>query len=139
MPKIVAVNKRAYHDYDILEKYEAGIVLTGKEVKAARAGKVSLAGGIAKILNQELWLLNCHMAGAEEPERTRKLLVHKRELKKLFGKTQVRGLYLIPIRMYFKNNVAKVELGIARPRKLYDKREIIKKIDTDRLIKRIIP
>lgn len=132
MPKIVTINKKAYHDYDILDKYEAGIVLTGEEVKAIRKGAVSLIGGVARIINEELWMLNCHVGGVKNPERTRKLLVHKREIKKLFGKTQIRGLYLIPLRMYFKNNVAKVELGLARLRKLHDKREVIKKREWER-------
>jgi len=132
--KIVAVNKKAYHDFQVLEKYEAGLVLTGEEVRAVREGRVNLKGSFAKIMNNELWLLNGYIK-SKEADRTRKLLVHKRELKRLLGKLQERGLSLVPLKMYFKNNVAKIELGLCRGLKLYDKRERIKKRDAERQIR----
>ena len=107
--KVVAVNKKAYHDYQVLEKLEAGIVLTGKEARAVRQGRVQLKSSFARILKDELWLLNAHIS-SDDPERTRKLLVKKSELRSLIGKTVQKGLSLIPLKMYFKNNVAKVEL-----------------------------
>jgi len=132
--KIVAINKKAYHDFQVLEKYEAGIVLTGEEVRAVREGRVNLKGSFAKIMNNELWLLNSYIK-SKEADRTRKLLVHKRELKRLLGKLQEKGLSLVPLKMYFKNNVAKIELGLCRGLKLYDKRERIKKRDAERQIR----
>lgn len=134
--KIVTINKRAFHDYEILERYEAGMVLTGEEAKRARSGQVSLKGSLAKIKDGELWLLGAHFGGTKEPERTRKLLMHKREIEKIFGKSQMKGLYLVPLRMYFKRNFLKVELGLGKIRKLYDKRELIKKREIEREIRR---
>ena len=133
--KIIALNKKALHDYEILEKIEAGISLIGKEVRAIRDGKVQLTGSYAKILNNELWLLNSHVGVLEDPERTRKLLVKKVELKRLYGKVMEKKLTLIPLRMYFKNNMAKVELGLGRGMKNYDKRQQIKQRDLDREIR----
>lgn len=127
--KLVASNKKAYYNYQILEKLEAGIVLTGEEAKAVRAGKIDLTGSFARIINNELWLLNCYIGGIE---RNRKLLVKKSEIKKLFGKSQIKGLYLIPTRAYFKKNFLKIELATARIKKLYDKREAIKERDRRR-------
>lgn len=135
--KVVATNKKAFYDYEILEKFEAGIGLEGDEVKSARKNQVSLKGSLAKIQNNELWLLNCHFGSAKEPERTRKLLVHKKEIKKLFGKSQMKGLYLIPLRMYFKKNFLKVEIGLGKIKKLYDKREVIKKREWEREKKKL--
>lgn len=126
MQQIITVNKKALSDYQVLEKLEAGIALEGKEVRAIREGRVNLKGSFAKILNNELWLLNCYIYG-ENPDRNRKLLIHKKELKRLIGKTQEKGLTLVPIKMYFKNNVVKVELGLCKGLKIYDKREKIKK------------
>jgi len=133
--KIVTVNKKALQDYAILEKIETGIVLTGKEVRAIREGKADLKGSFAKIFNDELWLLNSYVGVLEEPDRTRKLLVKKIELKRLIGKVQEKNLTLIPIKMYFKNNMVKVELGLGRGLKKYDKREQIKKRDINRQLK----
>lgn len=131
MPKIVAVNKKAFADYEILEKYEAGIVLNGKEVRSIRDGRVNLKGSFARVMGDELWLINCYIA-SEEPDRTRKLLVHKKELTRLIGKMQEQGLTLLPLRLYFKNNRIKLELGLARGLKIYDKREKIKKREIQR-------
>ena len=130
--KIIAYNKKALHDYEILENIEAGISLIGKEVRAIRDGKVQLTGSYAKILNNELWLLNAHIGVLDDPERTRKLLVKKVELKRLYGKVMEKKLTLIPLKMYFKNNMAKVELGLGRGMKNYDKRQQIKQRDLER-------
>lgn len=137
--KIISKNKKSYHDYEILEKYEAGIVLTGAEIKAIRAGKVSLKGAYAKILggdakrpNEELFVVNLHISIEKDPERTRKLLMHKQEIRKLIGKTQIKGLALVPTQIYLKKGKAKIELALARGKKIYDKRETIKKRDLER-------
>ena len=132
--KIIAQNRKALYEYQILEKIEAGIALSGKEVRAIREGRANLAGSFAKVLSNELWLLNSHVGVVEGPERNRKLLVKKAELKRFMGKTQEKKLTLIPLRLYFKNNVIKVELGLGRGLKKYDKREKIKKRDLDREI-----
>lgn len=139
----IAQNKKAYFNYEIVEKLEAGIVLRGSEIKAIRAGKVNLSGSHAKLLhgqnknqesNPELFLINANIqtANAEDNTRTRKLLVHKKEINRLIGQTQQKGLTLIPLSIYIKKGLAKVELGLARGKKLYDKRETIKKRDLDR-------
>jgi SsrA-binding protein len=124
------VNRSAAHNYFLIEKFEAGVVLTGTEVKSVRAGRANLKDAYGIIKEGELWLLNCHIGHYEhgnifnhEPMRTRKLLVHKDELRKLVGKTQQKGLTLIPTRLYFKNARVKVELALARGKQLWDKRE----------------
>src|SRR3974390_1048871 len=125
-----AVNRIASHNYFLLEKYEAGIALTGTEVKSVRAGKVGLRDEYGIVKDSELWLLNCHIGEYEHgniynhaPLRTRKLLVHKEEIRKLIGKTQQKGLTLIPLRMYFKNGKVKLELALARGKQQWEKRE----------------
>jgi SsrA-binding protein len=125
-----AVNRIAAHNYFLLEKFEAGIVLTGTEAKSVRAGRANLKDSYGLIKDGELWLLNCHIGPYEHgnifnhaPLRTRKLLVHKEELRRLLGKTQQRGLTLVPTRMYFKNGRVKVELALAKGKQLWDKRE----------------
>lgn len=124
------VNRSAAHLYFLLEKFETGIVLTGTEVKAIRAGRANLKDAYGIIKDGELWLLNAHIGAYEHgnifnhaPLRTRKLLVHRDELRKLIGKTQQKGLTLIPTRLYFKNGKAKCELALARGKQLWDKRE----------------
>lgn len=141
--KNVCVNRRARHDYFIEETYEAGLVLAGSEVKSLRDGKANLADSYARIHKGEAYLLNTHISpypGANqfnhEPTRTRKLLLHKREIQRLTGKTKERGLTLIPLRLYFKNGLAKVELGLARGKKLYDKREALKRRAARREVER---
>ena len=124
-------NKRAFFDYEILEKIEAGLVLKGDEVKAIRTGKTELRGSFAKIFyNQkkpELYIVGLYLGSEnQDTQRTRKLLVHKTEINKLIGKTQEKGLTLIPTRLYFKRGKAKLEIGIARPKKKWDKRQVIK-------------
>lgn len=137
--KVVATNKKAYHDYHIEETYEAGMALRGTEVKSLREGKANLKDSFARIEKDEIFLLNCHISpyshgniANHDPLRTRKLLLHKREIQRLIGKIQQKGYALIPLKIYFKNEKAKVELGLAKGKKAYDKREDIKKREADR-------
>ncbi len=132
--KIIANNKKAYHEYNVLETYPAGIVLTGTEIKSLREGKINLKDSFAKIDKGEVWLLNCHISPYDkgniynhEPERERKLLLTKAEIRKLIGKTKESGCTLIPLKIYMKGGWAKVELGLCKGKKLYDKRETIAK------------
>ncbi len=134
-----AANRIASHNYFLLEKFETGIALTGTEVKSVRAGHVNLKDAYGLINNGELWLLNCHIGPYEHgnifnhaPLRTRKLLVHKDELRKLVGKTQQRGLTLIPTRMYFKNGRVKLELALAKGKQLWYTRETERRRTADR-------
>ncbi|HXG50076.1 MAG TPA: SsrA-binding protein SmpB [candidate division Zixibacteria bacterium] len=143
--QVVCVNRQARHNYFIEETYEAGIALLGSEVKSLRAGKAQLKDSYARIQNGEAFLVNAHVSpypGASrfnhEPKRTRKLLLHRREIERLAGKTQERGLTLIPLRLYFKNGKAKVELGLARGKKLYDKRETLRRKAARREVERAL-
>jgi len=132
-------NKKARFDYEILEKVEGGLVLTGEEIRAIRAKKVSLSGAYAKIMNGEVWLLggNFNIPSGDNV-RTKKILLHKEEIKRLMGKTEEAGLTLVPTMIYLKRGKAKVELGLARGAKQSDKRERIKKRDQDLDISRKI-
>jgi len=130
--KPIAQNKKAWHEYEILEKFEAGIVLIGAEIKAIRAHRVSLAGTFCRVQNDEFWVLNMHISNTKEPERSRKLLVHKKEIHSLLGKTHQKGLSLIPLSLYLKKGKAKLQIALARGKKLYDRREEIKKKDLKR-------
>jgi SsrA-binding protein len=137
--KLIASNKKALHDYFILEKMEAGIVLTGTEVKSIREGRVNLKDSYALVRNGETFLYNCHVSpyshGNREnhdPLRPRKLLLHMKEIRRLIGKSQEKGLTLVPLRMYMKRGRVKIELGVARGKKLYDKRETEKRKEMDR-------
>jgi len=137
--KVIAVNRRARHDYSIEDTIEAGLALTGGEIKSIRAGKVTLREGYARPERDELWLEDVHIAPYEpasydnpEPKRKRKLLLHRREISRLIGKSQEKGLTLIPLRLYLKNGYAKVELGLARGRRQYDKRRAIAERDIER-------
>ncbi len=137
--KTVVTNRKARHLYDILETLEAGIVLQGTEVKSLRAGKANLGDAYARIKNGEVWLEDMHISPYEhgnvynhDPLRPRKLLLHKREIKRLMGKVQEKGLTLIPLRVYFKRGKAKVELALAKGKKIYDRREAIKRRDQER-------
>ena len=142
--KIVSKNKKAFHDYTIEDKLEAGMVLTGPEVKSLRAGKANLKDGYAQIRNGELFLYNVHISNysyatyvKQDPLRTRKLLLHRREIRKLIGKLHEKGIALIPLQVYFVDNgKAKVELGLARGKKLYDKRAALKEKEQGREIER---
>lgn len=134
-------NRKAYFEYDLNDRIEAGIVLVGSEIKAIRAGKVSLVGSYGRILYKgdkpELWLVGAHISSeTEDPTRTRKLLVHDHEIQKLIGITQQKGLTLVPTKIYFKKGRAKVELSIGRGRKTHDKREAIKRRDLERDLRR---
>ncbi len=143
--KVLATNRKAYHDYHIEETQEAGVVLTGTEIKSVRAGSVNLRDSYAQVRNGELWLSNVHIAPYEpaskqnvDPYRDRKLLMHRKEILRLFGRVQEKGLTLIPLRMYLNKNRAKVEIALARGKKQYDKREAIAKRDTAREIERAV-
>ena len=130
--RLVAQNKKARHEYHIEERFEAGLVLTGTEVKSLRAGRASLVDGYAAVKDGEVWLHNVHIPEYtqgtwtnHEPRRTRKLLMHRAEIHRLVGKTQERGLTLVPLALYFKDGYAKVELGLARGKRHYDKRQAL--------------
>jgi SsrA-binding protein len=137
--KLIASNKKALHDYYILDKLEAGIALFGTEVKSSREGRINLKDSYAAIKGGEAFLLNCHISpyshGNREnhdPVRTRKLLLHRTEIRKLIGKTQEKGLTLVPLRAYLKRGRIKIELGVARGKKLYDKRETERRREAER-------
>ena len=137
--KLVANNKKAYHDYFIDEKYEAGLVLHGTEVKSLRMGKCSIKEAWVRIQDGEAWVYGMHISPYEkgnifnkDPLRPRKLLMHKAEIGKLLGKVKEKGITLVPLQVYFKNGRAKLEIGLARGKKLYDKREELAKRDMRR-------
>ena len=141
--KLIASNKTAHRDYEITDTYEAGIVLTGTEVKALRAGKANLKDSYAVVNDDEIFLREMHIGHYEhgnrynhDPLRPRKLLLHRREIRRLYGKSRERGLSLIPLRLYFKNSVVKVELGIGKGKKLHDRRQDIKRREERRDISR---
>jgi len=141
--KLIAQNKKARHDYFIEDVYECGLVLTGTEVKSLRAGRASLIDGFAMVIDGELWLSGVHIPEYTEgtwtnhtPRRDRKLLLHKKEITKLIGKTKERGLTLIPISLYFKDGKAKVELGLAKGKKAHDKRASLMEREAGREIAR---
>lgn len=143
--KVVATNRKAHHDYHIEDTLEAGLVLTGSEIKSIRAGQVNLRDSYATFRNDELWLVNTHIAPYQqasysnhEPRRDRKLLLHRREINRLIGKLQEKGLTLVPLKIYLKNSRAKVELGLARGKKLYDKRQTMRERDDRRQIDRAV-
>jgi SsrA-binding protein len=141
--KDVAVNRRAYHDYFIDEKYEAGVMLTGTEIKSVRSGRTNLRDGYVRIESNEAWLENVHISPYaqgnvmnQEPVRPRKLLLHRKEISSLIGKVKQKGYTLIPLRVYIARNRAKVEIGLARGKRQYDKREAIAARDAKREIER---
>ncbi len=143
--KVVARNRKAYHDYFIEETYEAGLVLTGTEIKSIRAGKVNLRDSFAQIRQGEGYLHNMHISPFEqgnrfnhEPTRARKLLLHKYEIDKLIGLTKEKGYALVPTKIYLKDGMAKVEIALAKGKKLYDKRATVAKRDADREISRAL-
>ena len=133
------LNRKARYDYEIEETYEAGIVLTGTEIKSIRQGKANIKDSYVIVKNEELFLLNTHISSYDkgnifnhEENRTRKLLMHKKEIKKLASKIELLGYTIIPLKIYFKNGIAKVEIAIAKGKKNYDKRETIKNRDIER-------
>lgn len=137
--KLIANNKKAYHDYFILDKFEAGISLHGTEVKSLRMGKCSIKEAFVRIENGEVFIYGMHISPYEkgnifnkDPLRVRKLLLHKSEINKLIGKTKEKGITIMPLRVYFKGSLVKVEIGVAKGKKLYDKRQDIAKKDQQR-------
>jgi SsrA-binding protein len=141
--RVITVNRKAYHNYHIEESIEAGILLKGSEIKSIREGKVNLSDAYARPENGELWLYNSHIASYDaasynthEPIRPRKLLLHRKEIDGLAGKVMQKGLTLVPLKLYIKHGVAKVELGVAKGKKVYDKREAIARRDAEREMER---
>lgn len=143
--KIVATNRKAFHDYFIEETHEAGVALTGTEIKSVRAGAVNLRDSYAQVRDGEMWMHNVHISPYEagnrfnvDPYRPRKLLLHRKEINRLMGRAQEKGLTIVPLRMYLKKNRAKVEIALVKGKKQYDKRETIGKRDSDREIERAL-
>lgn len=143
--KIVARNRKALHEYQVVDTWEAGVVLTGPEVKSIRAGKVSLAEAFARIDNGEAWIYGMHISPYDpasvwntDPVRPRKLLLHAREIRRLIGATREKGYTLVPLDLYFRKGLAKVTLALARGKKLHDKREDVKRRAAEREIERAI-
>jgi SsrA-binding protein len=143
--KVISVNRQAYHDYTVERTVEAGVSLVGTEIKSIRDGKVNLRGSYAIVRRGEIWLENAHIAAYEhgnrynhEPLRNRKLLLHKREISLLMERVATKGLTLVPLKLYLKGGRAKIELGLCRGKKLYDKREAIAERDAKRDIERIV-
>ncbi|NET60114.1 MAG: SsrA-binding protein SmpB [Symploca sp. SIO2E6] len=142
--KVISDNRQARFRYEILETYEAGIELKGTEVKSIREGKLNLRDGYALIRNSEAWLLNVHISPYlkssdyfnHDPRRTRRLLLHKKEIRKLIGKVEQQGLTLVPLKMYLKRGIVKVVIGLARGKKLHDKRETLKRRQDQRDMER---
>jgi SsrA-binding protein len=136
--KTITVNRKAYHDYLILESLEAGIVLTGSEIKSIRAGQVNIRDAYAKPENGELWLVNAHIAAYEaasrfghEPNQPRKLLLHRRQIDELTAMVAQKGLTVVPLKLYIKKGTAKLEIGVARGKRLHDKRDAIARRETE--------
>jgi SsrA-binding protein len=143
--KTIVTNRRARREYFIEESFEAGLVLTGSEIKSIRAGRVNLQDSYITIREGEAWLLNCHIAPYKqasslnhEPKRDRKLLLHRRQINRLAGKVQAKGYTIVPLRLYLKNNRAKVEIALARGKKLYDKRDALAKRQAEREVQRAL-
>jgi SsrA-binding protein len=141
--KVVATNRKARHDYHLEDRYEAGLVLTGTEIKSIRAGRVNLREGYVQARDDELWLVGVHVAPYDpsgrhghEPLRPRKLLLHRREIDRLISRVQERGYTIVPTRMYLKEGRAKVEIALARGKRKYDKREAIARRDAERDVER---
>ena len=141
----ITVNRKAYHDYHILESLEAGIVLTGTEIKSVRAGRVTIRDAYAKPEGSELWLYNAHIAGYQagsyydhEPDRPRKLLLHRKQINELAAMANQKGLTLVPLKLYIKRGIAKLELGVARGKRFHDKRAAIARRESDREIERAL-
>jgi SsrA-binding protein len=137
--KNITVNRKARHEYSIIQTWEAGIVLVGTEVKSLRQGKANLVDSYAKVVNGEMWLVNLHISeytlgniNNHDPKRERKLLLNKSEIRKLIGNTKEKGLTIVPLRLYFKKGKVKVEIALAKGKKVYDKRKDIAKRDFER-------
>ena len=143
--KQIATNRKAFHDYFLEDTYEAGIALTGTEIKSVRAARVNLRDGFVILRNREAWLVNVHISPYDfgnrenhEPRRERKLLLHRQELRKLQSKVSERGWTIVPLRMYLKDGRAKIEIALVRGKRLYDKKDAIAERDADRELRRVI-
>jgi len=144
--KVLAKNRKAYYKYEILEKFEAGVVLIGQEVKSIKSGRINLAGSYVVIKDNEIYLIGCYIPPYQpknapsdyNPERSRKLLLKKSEIKYLIGKSKQKGLTLVPLRVYTKRGKIKIEFAVARGKKKFDKRELIKKREAEREIRRAL-
>lgn len=143
--QVIARNKKAYHDYFVLETYEAGIALFGTEIKSIRNGKVNLKDSFCSVDNGEMFAIGMHISPYEQgnifnrdPMRKKKLLLHKKEIMKLFGQSQQQGLSIVPLQLYIKNGRAKLEIGLCKGKKLHDKREVAAKRDAERTIDRAL-
>ncbi|MDR2140653.1 MAG: SsrA-binding protein SmpB [Deltaproteobacteria bacterium] len=143
--KVICQNKKAHFEYELGDRLEAGLILTGTEVKSLRLGKANLVDAFARIIQGEPYLFGAHISpypqahfGNHDPLRRRKMLLHKKEIKRLIGKTQEKGFSLIPLRLYFKNGLAKVEIALARGKKLHDKRQSMKEADSKRDLARAV-
>lgn len=143
--KQVATNRKALHDYEVVDTFEAGIALTGTEIKSVRAARVNLRDGFVQIRQGEAWLLNVHISPYDfgnrenhEPRRERKLLLHRREIRKLQSKVSERGWTIVPLRMYLKDGRAKIEIALVRGKRLYDKRDAVAERDMDRELQRAV-
>jgi SsrA-binding protein len=141
--KTITVNRKAYHDYHILEDVEAGIALKGTEIKSIREGRVNIRDAYAKPEHGELWLFNAHISGYQaasymdhEPNRPRKLLLHRKQIDYLVGLVSRKGLTLVPLKLYIKKGIAKLQLGVAKGKRVYDKRDAITRREVDREIER---
>lgn len=141
--KVISTNRKARHEYHIEDRYEAGLALMGTEIKSIRARQVSLREGYVQPIDNELWLVNVHIAPYEQagreghdPRRPRKLLLHRREIDRLISRVYERGYTIVPLQMYLKNGLAKIEIGLARGKRKYDKRETIAKRDAERQARR---
>lgn len=141
--KVIASNRRARHDYEIISDFEAGLVLTGSEVKSLRAGKADLKDSFGHLRDGEMWLVGCYIApysyareGGHEPERTRKLLLHRHEIDRITGSLAEKGLTLVPMRLYFKDGRAKIQMGLGRGKRTVDKRADIRKREHEREMQR---
>lgn len=142
--KVIATNRKANYEYEILDKYEAGVSLLGTEVKSLREGKANLGEAYAVVQKGEVWLQNFHIneykygnINNHDPIRKRKLLFHKREINKIRASLEEKGLTFVPLKIYFKGSLVKVQMGIGRGKKIYDKRESIKKRETERRMKQV--
>ncbi len=137
--KTVVTNRKARHEYEIIDRIEAGLVLVGSEVKSLRAGRANLGDSYARVIKGEIWIIGMHISAYKEatfqnhdPLRERKILLHRNEIKKLARRVEEKGFTLIPLRLYFKNNIAKLELGLARGKRQYDKKVVIAQRDAKR-------
>lgn len=141
--KIISTNKKAFHDYIVFEKYTAGMVLFGTEIKSIRKGAINLKDSFAKVEDMEVWLYNCHISPYDggnrnnhEPERTRKLLLNKKEILKILGKVKQDSYTIVPLELFIERGYAKLEIGLCKGKKLHDKREALKKKDIQREVDR---